>query len=653
MADFNRYASDGTVVNSPEYWKRRADWVEQHKYKTASDINRRLQEGYKDTLHSIEKDIRSFLSTHSTMKDINKPVTMKEYAQAMDKYWKDYNAYKGNTALTKQAKARVMSRINEMNARYTRTRLEVLKEEVKAQLDLQGIKSHEAMMSGLHDIYNQSYSMNTYNLARGLGYDWLHSKPNWDVVNAAILHPWAPDGSMFSDRIWKMVDSQTDAFVNEVRKTVAGNILTMGQNPQKVAKNLVGFGDPRLSKETIRRNSETLLMTESTRISEEAEADSSQELGLTHYVYLSVLDERTSPTCRNLDGQRFEYKERMAGTNFPPMHPRCRSSHYADIPDNKYTNRSYRGKDGKTAQDIPHHVTYKQWKKWQDTGKVGWNATPPPTQGTVGKNPTTPTGSAKAASGAGASGQKQQQHAQQTQQKTAPNSGSFTPSVDDTIQQSTSEKQISDYVSQELGKYGVQSVSFNGIDLDIVKDSAEQIVNLSKHFATEMQVIETNIRTTSLGVVSRVYNRNTGEVISVKLALSRALHPKADSAIKSYERQRLLRSAPPIDKNNINRYTATHEFAHSLADSTLRAAPNMKNTEAFWIELSDVQRDYMDEMIKLRHAGKDFSHIDLGSYADSNRDEFFAEAFSNGLLCSTPSPYGVKAVELAEKHFKR
>jgi len=83
------------------------------------------------------------------------------------------------------------------------------------------------------------------------------------------------------------------------------------------------------------------------------------EWGLTHYVYLATLDNRTSSICQRLDGTRHAFKDRQAGTNFAAMHPLCRSTHYDDIPNALYGYRTSR-KNGKTVQEVPHGMTYKQ-----------------------------------------------------------------------------------------------------------------------------------------------------------------------------------------------------------------------------------------------------------------------------------------------------
>lgn len=43
------------------------------------------------------------------------------------------------------------------------------------------------------------------------------------------------------------------------------------------------------------------------------------------------MDSRTRKICNELDGKKFKVKDRQAGTNYPPMHPFCRSTTIAVI----------------------------------------------------------------------------------------------------------------------------------------------------------------------------------------------------------------------------------------------------------------------------------------------------------------------------------
>ena len=51
-----------------------------------------------------------------------------------------------------------------------------------------------------------------------------------------------------------------------------------------------------------------------------------EEYNVERYKFVSVLDMKTSKVCRHLDGKTFPLSQRVQGTNYPPMHPWCRST---------------------------------------------------------------------------------------------------------------------------------------------------------------------------------------------------------------------------------------------------------------------------------------------------------------------------------------
>ncbi len=76
---------------------------------------------------------------------------------------------------------------------------------------------------------------------------------------------------------------------------------------------------------------------------------------------MATLDSRTSLACRELDGKDFAVAEARAGVNYPPMHPRCRSTTIEHDPDGKadwFTS----------GQAMQENMSYEGWfEKHRDT----------------------------------------------------------------------------------------------------------------------------------------------------------------------------------------------------------------------------------------------------------------------------------------------
>jgi Xaa-Pro aminopeptidase len=110
-----------------------------------------------------------------------------------------------------------------------------------------------------------------------------------------------------------------------------------------------------------------------------------------------------------------------------------------------------------------------------------------------------------------------------------------------------------------------------------------------------------------------------------------------------------LKHKSTVDAENLPKSTITHEFAHYLGLNALTrsALPELSN---FFTELRSIRADYKLELMRsTTEAAKDA--ISLGQYANTNIDEFMAEAFTEYKLRSNPSKYATLVGKLIDKYF--
>lgn len=368
----------GKKFNSADYWKLRATLEKDSEnliksgFKTADKINKQLLNGYDQILKDIRRDISEFIATNPKLYNATATISTKEYLERMDQLFSELNKLSKNPSIPQSAKNHLLQEINATNLSLKRTRLEFLHDQINLKLSKQTVESEVLIREGLTTIYKDTVDLKQFSLQRGLGYGYQYSMPTTKEIEKVLLYPWAQDGSIFSDRLWDYKNKDTQKLVNAVRRTIASDIISMGKNPMTVASDLTGFGNPRLSASQIKFNTSRLLYTEASYIISEASAEVSQEWGIEEYTFLATLDNRTSSICRDLDGSTFKYKDKQVGTNYPPMHPLCRSTTYDVIPRPIYETRASRTKEGKTVQEIPFNVNYEQWKAFQESGKKTW-----------------------------------------------------------------------------------------------------------------------------------------------------------------------------------------------------------------------------------------------------------------------------------------
>jgi hypothetical protein len=111
-----------------------------------------------------------------------------------------------------------------------------------------------------------------------------------------------------------------------------------------------------------------------------------------------------------------------------------------------------------------------------------------------------------------------------------------------------------------------------------------------------------------------------------------------------------------IDLANNDLYVLTHEFGHVISiESSKQWAYKFPEIERFWSELSKIKSRYKRERNQLAKKGdiNGLNEIYLGDYAETNMNEFMAEAFTEYKLNSKPSKYALEVGQLIDKYFKK
>lgn len=169
-------------------------------------------------------------------------------------------------------------------------------------------------------------------------------------VESVLKKPWS--GENYSERLWK----DTDKLAQTVKEQILIQILT-GKKDSDIAKGIaerfgVGYNDAR-----------RLIRTESAYVTNQMALEAYKDTGVDKYIYLAILDLRTSKICQSLDKKTFNVKDAQVGENYPPMHPWCRSTTMAWMPPEilkKLKQRAWDPVKGESVT-VPGDMTYKEW----------------------------------------------------------------------------------------------------------------------------------------------------------------------------------------------------------------------------------------------------------------------------------------------------
>ena len=196
------------------------------------------------------------------------------------------------------------------------SRLDSLKAGVDYELIQAGEKIKGKVTDTLADVYEDTYTsfVEDLNFKKGV----ISSS----TIKMALEQEWS--GANYSSRIWSNIDNLAKAIKNEV---IVG--LNKGINYRTMSQNIAKKFD------TSYKNAERLVRTETAHIQNQAMLMGYKDSGVVKYEFLAVLDSRTSHTCASLNGEVFKTENAMEGENYPPMHPRCRSTtvpyEYSDV----------------------------------------------------------------------------------------------------------------------------------------------------------------------------------------------------------------------------------------------------------------------------------------------------------------------------------
>lgn len=174
------------------------------------------------------------------------------------------------------------------------------------------IRLGEKEIAITEDALRTLYNLNSASISQELGFN---PTVNDDAVKNAINSIWCGDGKHWSNRVWTNKSALQDLIQKGMVDCIARGVSRKEVVSQLMKDVGVGF-----------HQADRLVRTELTYIQNKSCLDKYAEAGVEKYRYLAAHDERTSDICKDLDGKVFLLKDASVGTNYPPMHPNCRST---------------------------------------------------------------------------------------------------------------------------------------------------------------------------------------------------------------------------------------------------------------------------------------------------------------------------------------
>ncbi|MFS9207045.1 minor capsid protein [Streptococcus mitis] len=202
------------------------------------------------------------------------------------------------------------------------------------------------------DLMKDSYYKATFDLQQQTGLAYGFSGLPESEIKHLQSFSWVGDGSTYSTDIWKNTGKLTSSIKDELLISLMTGRDTR-ETAQAIAERFnVGQNDAR-----------RLVRTESAFFHNQMELLSYEEADIEKYIFVAVLDKRTSRICQEHDNQVYDRDKAVPGVNCPPMHPWCRSTTVAYDEDADYSKLKRRARNPVTGKTelVPADMTYKEW----------------------------------------------------------------------------------------------------------------------------------------------------------------------------------------------------------------------------------------------------------------------------------------------------
>lgn len=202
----------------------------------------------------------------------------------------------------------------------------------------------------LEGILPETYLHTVYETALESGLALYASPPPASQIKRLIENPF------LGRTIYEKVLERNKLLRENIKKEIITSVLT-GRSNYKTAQEIshryrVGLYDAR-----------RIIRTEMTAAQGEMRLQAYEDYDVEKYVYVAVLDLRTSEQCRELDGNIYPVDKAEQGWNYPPMHPWCRSTtiSFVDEETLKRLKRKARNPITGEIQELKPGMNYKEW----------------------------------------------------------------------------------------------------------------------------------------------------------------------------------------------------------------------------------------------------------------------------------------------------
>lgn len=334
-------------MNNQKYWERRKAQQMYEYMDEAEKVSAELERVYKQASMYIQKEAQKIFDKFQSKYDLTRVE-----AELLLKNRKTPQDIEALRRLLQEDKKNV-ELLKEYESQAYKARIDRLSN-LYGQLDsivLPMIAAERSKNILLYEkLAEESYYQSIFDLQQYSGYGFNFKALDKKTIKKVLDTRWS--GKNFSQAIW----DNTHALAESVKKEILINLLTGRplREAQQAIDNEFGKGYNKARR---------LVRTESAYVCNQIQRESYKACGIEKYIYVAILDLKTSLICRGLDKEVFPVSEAKVAVNYPPMHPWCRSTTIAYVSKDVLAKMKQSAIDPATGKRItvPGDMTYKEW----------------------------------------------------------------------------------------------------------------------------------------------------------------------------------------------------------------------------------------------------------------------------------------------------
>ena len=211
-------------MKNADYWRGRFAILENSAHKQADEYLQTLEDIYRETEHTVQRDIESWYqrfatNNNVTLAEARKMLTtgqLEEFKWTAEQYVK--------AAQQANLSPEWIKKLENASTRFHVSRLEAIQLQIQQQMELLFGNQVDGIDDLLKKLVSNGYTHGAFEIQKGIGLGWDFTALNQKKLETLLSKPWTTDGRTFRDRCWVNKADLVDTVNKELIRECCGVI---------------------------------------------------------------------------------------------------------------------------------------------------------------------------------------------------------------------------------------------------------------------------------------------------------------------------------------------------------------------------------------------------------------------------------------------